>query len=130
MSYDKRAGIFFLVLILAAFALAQVPSGGSGLLTATVGQFCGATSACAATNITPTMKIVTGSAPLVSGTPSAVTIAGISPAFTSTATFNCTASDNTTQANSVLVTKVSGSSITLTGIATNTDTVSYICVGN
>lgn len=130
MSYDKRAGVFFLVLILAAFALAQVPSGGSGLLNTTSAQFCGTTSTCSATSITSTLKIVSGSAPLVSGTPSTVTITGISPAFTSTATFNCVASDNTTQANSVLVTKVSGSSVTFTGIATNTDTISYICAGS
>lgn len=93
-------------------------------------QACGTTSTCSATAMT-SGQIVQGSAALVSGTPSTVTITAISPAFTSTATYNCTATEITNPANNLLsVTKVSGSSITITGPNTLTDVVSYICVGN
>lgn len=93
-------------------------------------QACGTTSTCSATAMT-SGQIVQGSAALVSGTPSAVTITAISPAFTSTATYNCTATEITNPANNLLsVTKVSGSSITITGPNTLTDVVGFICVGN
>jgi len=93
-------------------------------------QACGTTSTCSATAMT-SGQIVQGSVALVSGTPSVVTITGISPAFTSTATYNCTATEITNAANNLLsVTKVSGSSITITGPNTLTDVVSFICVGN
>lgn len=93
-------------------------------------QACGTTSTCAAT-VQTTSQIVQGSAALVSGTPSTVTITGISPAFTSTATYNCTATEVTNPVNNLLsVTKVSGSSITITGPNTLTDVVSYLCAGN
>lgn len=93
-------------------------------------QACGTTSTCSATAQT-TAQIVQGSTALVSGSPSAVTITGISPAFTSTATYNCTATEITNPANNLLsVTKVSGSSITITGPNTLTDVVGFICVGN
>lgn len=93
-------------------------------------QACGTTSTCSATAMT-SGQIVQGSAALVSGTPSAVTITAISPAFTSTATYNCTATEITNPANNLLsVTKVSGSSITITGPNTLTDVVAFICAGN
>lgn len=93
-------------------------------------QACGTTSTCSATAMT-SGQIVQGSAALVSGTPSTVTITGISPAFTSTATYNCTATEITNPANNLLsVAKVSGSSITITGPNTLTDVVGFICAGN
>lgn len=93
-----------------------------------LGISCGATTTCGNT-ATPLAHIVFGHAPLVSGTPSTAALTGISPAFTSTSTYECTASDNTAQANSILVTKVSGSAVTFTGPNSSTDTVSYICTG-
>ena len=93
-------------------------------------QSCGTTSTCSHTAL-GTSQIVMGSAPLVSGTPSAVTITGINPAFTSTSTYFCVQTDETTTASALVTfSKVSGSSFTITGPATNTDTISYVCVGN
>lgn len=91
-------------------------------------QACGATSTCANTAQTSAF-IIQGSAPLVSGTPSTVVVTGISPAFTSTATYNCTVTDQTA-GSALFYAKTSSSSITITGPNTVTDVVSYICVGN
>ena len=94
-------------------------------------QSCGTTSSCAATAIATTARIVYGSAPLVSGTPSTVTITGISPAFSSSSSYVCSATDVTAATSNLLsVANVSGSSFTITGPATNTNTINYICVGN
>ena len=93
-----------------------------------LGIACGTTSSCAAT-AAPLTHVVFGSAPLVSGTPSTVTITGISPAFTSTSSYVCTVSNETTAADGLKWSAVSGSSITITGPNTVTDTVSYICTG-
>jgi hypothetical protein len=93
-------------------------------------QFCGTTVACAATALTSS-QVVFGSAPLSSGTPSTAVITGISPAFTSSTSYKCLASDVTTITNQVVaVTYSSGSSFTINGPATVTDTVEYICAGN
>jgi hypothetical protein len=94
-------------------------------------QFCGTTSTCSATAISTGARIVYGSAPLVSGTPSTVTVSGISPAFTSSTSYKCTVSDQTSVANSLFsIAYVSGSSFTINGGSLLTDTVGYICVGN
>lgn len=106
-------------------------TGGFGTPLAVAAQGCGTTSTCAATNILATLKIAQGSAPLVSGTPSAVTITGISPAFTSTTSFNCAVTDQTAAANNLLkVVNTSTSSITITGANGITDVAGYICIGN
>jgi hypothetical protein len=92
-------------------------------------QFCGTTSTCSATAETGP-KIVFGSAPLVSGTPSTVTISGISPAFTATADYVCTVTAQSGAGSALLsVANVSASSFTITGPATDTRVVNYICVG-
>lgn len=94
------------------------------------GTQCGTTSTCAATNISTTLKVVSGQATLVSGTPSTVTVGSI-PAFTSTTSYACTVTNMTNQANSALkVVNTSTTSITITGPNTLTDTIAYICVGN
>lgn len=94
-------------------------------------QFCGTTSTCSAT-ATLTGQVVFGSAALVSGTPSTVTISGISPAFTSNTSYKCTVNDQTAVTNNLVgvTSYASGSSFVITGPATTTDTVVYICVGN
>ena len=94
-----------------------------------LGIGCGTTTTCAAT-AEPLEHIVRGNAPLVSGTPSIAAVTGIAPAFTSTTTYDCTASNYTTQANNIKVTKVSGSAVTFTGPNTVTDVVGYVCAGN
>ena len=93
-------------------------------------QFCGTTSTCSAT-AEVSGQVVYGSAALVSGTPSTVTIASISPAFTATADYVCTVSGpgSTATTNLYGVTNVSASSFTITGPATVTTVVSYVCAG-
>lgn len=93
-------------------------------------QFCGTAAACSAT-AEVSGQVVYGSAPLASGAPSTVTITGISPAFTATADYVCTVSaPGSTAATALLgVTNVSASSFTITGPASVTTVVSYICVG-
>lgn len=90
---------------------------------------CGVAAACANTAL-PNSMVVIGTVALISAAPSAVTVTGISPAFTAGATYVCTATNNTTAANPVKVTNVSGSSFTITGPNTVTDSVTYICVGS
>lgn len=93
-------------------------------------QACGSTATCSHTNISP--RVVQGSGTLVSGTPSTFAVTGISPAFTSSSTYTCTAQDTTTVANNIGVLAagyVSGSAVTFTGPATNTDGFRYQCVG-
>jgi hypothetical protein len=93
-------------------------------------QFCGTTSTCSHTALTAS-QVVLGSAPLVSGTPSTVTVTGLSPAFTSTTSYDCNVTDETNAANNLLkVANVSGSSFTITGPATITDVISFVCAGN
>lgn len=98
-----------------------------------VAQECGTSAgACSATNISATVKIVRGTAAATSASPSTVAITGISPAFTSAATFTCTAEDATTVANVFAVLTagyVSGSAVTFTGPNTVTDTIRYYCIG-
>jgi len=84
---------------------------------------CATTTTCSNTAVVAP-RFVRGTVPLTAG---AATVTGISPAFTSTATFNCTATD-TTAAAAVSVAMTSASSITFAG--TSTDTISYLCVGN
>jgi hypothetical protein len=101
-----------------------------GTVSLATAQSCGTTSTCSATNIL-NGKLAFGSAPLVSGTPSAVTVSGISPAFTSRSSYICTATDVTNAGNNLLkVVNVSSSSFTITGPNGITDTINYICVGN
>jgi len=90
--------------------------------------YCGTTVACAGTQQS-NGKIVTGSAPLSSGTPSTAVITGLS--FTSSTSYKCIAADTTTIASAVVaVTYTSGTSFTINGPTTVTDTVEYICAGN
>jgi hypothetical protein len=93
-------------------------------------QYCGTTSACSATAQLLT-RIVYGSAALVTGTPSSVTISGISPAFTSATSYRCTATEQGSSITTpvTISSYVSSSSFTISGGATDTDIVSYVCVG-
>jgi hypothetical protein len=93
-----------------------------------LGENCGTTATCGNT-ATPLVRFVFGSVPLVSGTPSTATVTGINPAFTSSTSYFCVVTNATTQANPVKVANVSGSSFTVTGPNTVTDTVNYICIG-
>lgn len=94
---------------------------------------CGTVAACVPAQTTNTTKIVTGSAALASGTPSAVTITGMVPNFTSSSSFVCFATPvgntATIADKSAAVTNVSGSSITITGPDSVTTVVNYVCIG-
>ena len=87
-------------------------------------QDCGVTIRCSATTLT-TAQIVRGTVALSGG---AARVTGISPAFTSRSTFNCTASDTTSASSPSNAVPVSASSIRVAG--TGNDIISYICVGN
>jgi hypothetical protein len=86
-------------------------------------QSCGTTTTCSASQITP--MIVTGTVALSGGT---ATITGISPAYSSSSSFNVVANDTTTSSNVVKCVPASASSFTCTG--TGTDVISYIASGN
>ena len=75
--------------------------------------------------------IVEDSGALVSGTPSTatITLAG-SAAFTSNATYHCTVTNQTTQANPLKITYTDGSHFVVTGPNTVTDGFSFVCIGN
>lgn len=90
-------------------------------------QFCGTTVACAGTAQT-SVKIAYGTAPLTSGTPSTATLTGLP--FTSSATYVCSGTDQTTATNNLIkFANASGSSTVITGPATITDSIGYVCVG-
>lgn len=94
------------------------------------GQNCGTTSTCAHT-ANSALRVAYGSAPLVSGTPSTVTITALTPAFTSASTYLCTLGSQAAAATALLsVSNVSGSSFTITGPNTVTTVINYMCVGN
>lgn len=84
---------------------------------------CGTTTTCSATAQTGG-RIQFGTVALTAGSATV----GSLIAYTSTTSFRCTASDNTTGTLGANAVPASTTSITVTGTAT--DTVSYICVGN
>ena len=91
--------------------------------------FCGTTvgnQACSNQTNGGTVRTIGGIATLSSN--SAV-ISGISPAWTGTATYACTAVDQTTRANVVNVANTSTSSITITGTGGASDVITWNCVG-
>jgi hypothetical protein len=104
-------------------------TGWNGTVTA---QACGTTSSCTETPIVGPLqlKMTFGSVPLVSGTPSTATVSTFNPGFTSTSSYKCFLTNETTQTNSYKCTKNSGTSITITGPNTVTDVVDYFLVGN
>lgn len=96
-----------------------------GIYNFTRAFYCGTTATCGNTATAMTAHIAAGVRTLANGT---ATVTGISPAFTSTSTFNCVAVD-TSGASGVVAEAVplSASSITVNG--TGTGTVSWLCVG-
>lgn len=93
-------------------------------------QDCGTTASCANTAVLSGL-IVKGSVALSSGAPSTATVTGISPAFTSSTSYVCTVSPQSDAATTLLsVANVDGTSFTITGPATVTTVINYICAGN
>ncbi len=97
--------------------------------TAPALQYCGTTTTCGHT-VETAGQVVYGTVALNGASPSVSAVTGISPAFTSSSTFVCTAISGTTATTTVKVTYVSGSAVTFTGANGLTDALSYICVGN
>ena len=83
-------------------------------------QSCGTTSSCAATPAGRDVKVVFGTVTLAGTT---ATVSGVSPAFTSTATYTCVGGG----AHSVAFANSSTSATVLTG--TSGETVNYLCTG-
>jgi len=89
---------------------------------------CGTTTTCTpnATLSNPQIKIVVGTCTAAAATTCTVTAM---PAFTSTTSYVCNVTDQTTAANGALkAANVSSSSFTIT-TASSSDTFSYVCVG-
>jgi hypothetical protein len=87
-------------------------------------QACGTTTNCSASAVTGG-QIVFGSVTLAHGE---ATVKGFSPAFKIADSFQCTASDKTTAANSANAVALSGNSILVRG--TGSDVIAYLCAGS
>lgn len=129
MKIRKTAIPFTLgILLCAAFGVMAFQSSmsGGGQLGAIRG--CGTSAACAGT-LPTNVKLVYGSAALVTGTPSTVTITGLP--FASSSSYNCTATENGASLTTPLSISsyVSGASFTISGGVTDTDVVNYVCAG-
>lgn len=92
----------------------------------TCGASLAAAAACPNTAGGGTFHVVTGTF-LLAGNTSTVT--GISPAFTSSTSWNCVANDITTRANPVQAIPSSGTAVVITNTTGATDLISMICAG-
>ena len=111
-----------LALLLSAAALTHSQSnvGGGNAVSQTI--FCGTTVACAGTSQAG-VKVVYGSAPLTTGTPSTATLTGLP--FSGTTTYNCVGVEATTATtNLIKFVNASASSTVITGPISITDTIS------
>jgi small ligand-binding sensory domain FIST len=92
-----------------------------------VAQNCGSTVACANTILGKPIQVF-GTAPFSTGSPSTITLTGLP--FSSATSYVCTASDQTSAANTAIkIVNASGSSTVITGPNTITDTMGYVCQG-
>lgn len=95
---------------------------------------CGTSAACSPTNVSTSDWHLFGSSALVSASPSTASISGLSPAFTSTATYWCTATPQGTTAAiaaaGAAINKTSGSAFTITGPNTVTTVIDWHCWGH
>lgn len=87
--------------------------------------FCGTTTTCSNTVLTMPFKDAWGSVALTAGT---ATVTGISPAFSSTTTTQCSCEDTTAPLQACSAVPASTSSVTANG--NGTDTVKWHCYGN
>lgn len=102
-------------------------------LSGTLAYDCSTSAACSPTNEIADWEFY-GSVALASASPSQVTVTGLSPAFTSTSTYYCTATPQgataAIAAAGIAVSNVSSSSFTLTGPNTVTTVINYRCRGH
>lgn len=93
----------------------------------TITTDCGSSATCATpTTRSSTAKIVVGTIAFSAAT--TATVSGISPAFTSSSSYTCYASDPS-HSYTITISNVSSSSFTITAGTSNSDTWSYQCVG-
>lgn len=112
---------------LSANRAVTTPDAGGILSLASV-QLCGTTTTCAKTVQTLPI-IVYGTVALSSGTPSTATLTALP--FTSTASYVCSGTNQTTATNNLIkFANASASSTVITGPNTLTDVIGYQCVGN
>lgn len=96
---------------------------------------CGTSASCTSPTMTTgkTLRVVSGTTSLSSGTPSAVTISGMTPGYTSTSTYRCEASPvggtSAIAAGGAAVNLVSGTSFTITGPDGVTTAIAWSCFG-
>ena len=115
LQWDPTAGLFHLM-----------ANGADYSVQNEITESCGTLTACALT--VPVKPItVTGTAAASSAT--TVTVTALP--FTSSTSYVCAASDQTTAANgSFKIANASASSFVLTDTNSNSDTFAYICIGN
>lgn len=105
-----------------------LPSSTGGIPTAySCGASLAAAGTCANTSVGAAGKVYSGTFLLAA---SASAVVGLSPAFTSSTSYNCVANDITTRANPVQAIPVSGSAFTITNTTGATDLISVICAGS
>lgn len=88
----------------------------------------GSAAACSASTTTGQTQVIVGTVALTTGSPSVAHVTAM-PAFASTVSYACTATSQTTQTTVVKAIPVSATAFDITGPNTNTDVISYICVG-
>lgn len=94
---------------------------------------CGTVAACATAPSSPAVKVIYGTVALSSASPSAATVTGISPAFTSSSSYVCAVApvgaDATIAGAGVAVSNVSSTSFTVTGQNSVSTVINYVCAG-
>lgn len=89
---------------------------------------CGTTTTCANSSLGNTGREIFGSCPFSAATTCAIT--GVAPAFTSSTSFFCIATDATNTGQTFKIANGSSSSFTITASTSNSDVVNYQCTGN
>ena len=123
----NTSGLTFLYAQDVASGAIGLPAASGTVSLATV-ENCGTTTTCAQTVLTNPI-IVKGTVALSSGTPSTATLTSLP--FTSTSSYVCTGTEQTTATNNLIkFANASASSTVITGPNTITDVIGYQCVGN
>lgn len=94
---------------------------------------CGTVVGCVTSNISTLVKVVIGNVALTSASPSTATVTGISPAFTSSTSYQCTVTPVGTTAaiaaTGAAVNNTDGTSFVITGPNSVTTVMNYTCIG-
>lgn len=100
----------------------------------TIVTSCGTSATCAApSTVSASAKVFIGTSGALNGaSPSVAVVSGLTPAFTSTATYRCVVMVNGAAASTTIgsIANTSTSSFTVTATNSATNTLDYICVGS